>query len=153
VSCADLSVSPNDRAGAADGKKWCITACPENAAAVYTPDRRAITSCACLPNFRRDTSKPGFTCAWSQDVECSIFTTCTKANTAPTRCSQGNFSCLINDYLEGICIDLVTGDQIADCIAACRWSCDTACIANTCANNSSASCTKACCHSSDPSCR
>jgi hypothetical protein len=153
VLCADLAAMGNETIGAADGASWCALMCPEHSAIIKSPDGTLITGCGCWPNFRKDASKQGLVCNWDPSIECSIFSPCTRANTQVAACSAGDFSCVVNDHLEGVCFDKVSGNQIEQCIAKCRWDCDPECLANTCAAGAEDACTRACCNSTDPACR
>lgn len=152
-SCSDLSDAPE--AGTPDGNSYCIWVCPNNSAGVYSEDGSgAVEACSCMPNYEKTADEP-FTCEWEtapEDHECSYFTPCTEANTDLALCSNKDFSCVVNERLEGSCLDLVSGDQIEECLLSCNYECDHDCLVQTCTNFDSSFCAERCCSSDQPEC-
>lgn len=142
--CADAAEYPS--LGVASGS-YCVFVCPINSAAVYCDDGSgAICACACLPNYSDvDASDEVQDCQWDEATECSLFTSCTVENTDVSECSQGDFTCFVNEGLEGLCVDLVSGDDIEQCVFDRCGSadCDTSCLSSC---GGTPLCVDACCN-------
>lgn len=138
VVCA-APLSP-DKLPSDGDQQYCQYICVEQAGVVLD-DSGAAVSCACWPNYKWADSSEKDQCLWDTAQECSIFKPCLPVAEPDPVCS-GELRCLVNEDLEGSCVEFKSGEQIAACVQQCTAdSCDSACLASC----SGANCVELCC--------
>ncbi len=138
VLCAEPL--PADKLSAEGDQMYCQYICVEQAGVVLD-ESGAAASCACWPNYKWADANAKDACIWDTAQECSIFKPCLPVANPDAVCS-GELRCLVNDDLEGTCVEFTSGEQIAACVQKCTAdSCDSACLSSCSGEN----CVEVCC--------